>query len=332
LSGGGTYYVFRWGTRLARVFLASGTRRGVLQRLGAVSLAGLAATLFGEAGGAEGRQHGRNRGHRPGKDKDNRKGQRTGNGVGDGSSNGPSALCLSTYYALQPVLDQLPAGSRLHLCAGTWQPMATILVNKDVTILGNINGGPSVLNGGDFVQVVGIRPNITVKFENVTFTQGNTDEGAGIFNQGDLTLTNCQVTGNFARLGGGIYNEGTLELYYGSITGNHVKSDSSFTPDYFGGGIYNDGGTVHVTGTTIADNIANYANSDNGAGGGIYNNGGTVTLQAGSSVSGNASVQNGGGLYDDGGSLAIAVSSIVTGNHPDNCYAYSGGPFANCVA
>jgi predicted outer membrane repeat protein len=48
----------------------------------------------------------------------------------------------------------------------------------------------------------------------------------------------------------------------------------------FGGGIYNDGGTVNLSFSTVSENTADFD------GGGIYNDGGTVTLDS-STVSGN---------------------------------------------
>ena len=130
--------------------------------------------------------------------------------------------CLPPAQDLQEAFDAASEGATIHLCAGTWELSDTILVNKSLNIFGPTGGG-TVLSGQGANQVVGIRPNISVIIGNVTFTQGDADEGAGIFNQGNLGLYDCQVTHNSARLGGGIYNEGNLYLYDTTISHNAVK-------------------------------------------------------------------------------------------------------------
>ena len=221
------------------------------------------------------------------------------------------------------------------------------------------SGGPSVLSGQGKIQVVGIRPNVTVLFENVTITGGFADEGAGIFNQGNLALENATVTGNVGRLGAGVYSQGTLFVADAAIKDNTVhKSSNLVYPGYSGAGIYLDGGTADLYGGAVVS--GNKANDDgqqfgdgggvyiysgtltmhkgslvtgNHAathGGGIYNIGGQATLNAGSSVTGNVTAGTGGGIYNEDGFLSpitIANRTIVTGNTPDNCV---GGNISNC--
>src|SRR3954470_7727400 len=239
---------------LMRAFGHGTSRRGVLGLL-----AGVAGLGVGEIA-AKRPQQGRRASHRPGTDKDNRKGKRTGGGNGGPpGGRGPGAPCLPPTADLQASLDAADPGATLTLCAGTWSLSATLLIKKEVTIVGTVNGGLSVLNGSGAVQVVGVRPNIFVAFTNVTVTNGNNvdDSGGGIFNQGELTLTNCQVEGNVAQYGGGIYNQGVLRLNRGAITNNSAKGLDSLSQDHFGGGIYNEqGGTIYVSGTMIAHNSA----------------------------------------------------------------------------
>ncbi len=66
----------------------------------------------------------------------------------------------------------------------------------------------------------------------------------------------------------------------------------------FGGGIYNDGGTVTITNST---------HSANALGGGIYNDGGTMHN---STRDNSASIREGGGIYSDGGTVTITNSTI----------------------
>ena len=148
------------------------------------------------------------------------------------------------------------------------------------------------------------------------FTQGDADEGAGIFNQGNLGLYDSLVTHNSARLGGGIYNEGTLYLYYTFISDNAVKKSSSpLDPEYDGGGIYNDEGTVDIHNRgVITDNTANVQGQDFGHGGGIYNYYGSVNMYPGSEVTDNHAATHGGGFYNLFGQITLQAGSIVRGN------------------
>jgi hypothetical protein len=79
-----------------------------------------------------------------------------------------------------------------------------------------------------------------------------------------------------------------------------------------GGGIYNDGGTVTVSNSTLSGNTADV---NFGRGGGLYNNG-TVTVENASSITGNtasdlgADVYNLSLLYRDG----TSAIGILNGN------------------
>ncbi len=80
-----------------------------------------------------------------------------------------------------------------------------------------------------------------------------------------------------------------------------------------GGGIYNDGGTVTIKGSTISNNTASATNVY-GGGGGIFNNGGMVTLTqtsiSNNAVSGTAPAGYGGGLHNNSGWVTIKGSTI----------------------
>jgi CSLREA domain-containing protein len=92
-----------------------------------------------------------------------------------------------------------------------------------------------------------------------------------------------------------VITAGTVTLSGLTITGGAAAN---------GGGIFNDGGTLTVTNSTISGNLANVL------GGGIANAGGTVTV-TNSTISGN-SASVGGGLVGEG--TEILVNAIVAGN------------------
>jgi len=95
--------------------------------------------------------------------------------------------------------------------------------------------------------------------------------------------------------GGGIYNDGgTLSLTNSTITGNLAP---------WGGGI-NNGGALTLTNSTVSNNTA-----QDGAG---ISNGGALTL-TNSTVSNNTGSRNGGGIENVGGTVTL-TNSTVSGN------------------
>jgi hypothetical protein len=122
-----------------------------------------------------------------------------------------------------------------------------------------------------------------------------------------VTLVGMTITGGDAHYGGGIFNDaGSLNLSWISIQDNSASLS--------GGGIYTMGGTVAMDGNSVVTgNTAPVA-------GGIVNDGGTVILNSGSSVSGNTA-QVGGGLENVQGTLIMNSGSSISGNSA----TYAGG-------
>lgn len=83
-------------------------------------------------------------------------------------------------------------------------------------------------------RIFTIAPGATVSISGLSMSHGDEQIGAGILNNGHLTVTNCVISqnnaGNFS--GGGIYNTGTLLLNNSTISNNMALQ---------GGGIFNDG-------------------------------------------------------------------------------------------
>jgi hypothetical protein len=134
---------------------------------------------------------------------------------------------------------------------------------------------------------------------------------------GDVTITNSTGSSNLTvrRDTGEDYrifkvNSGVSATFEGLTIANGLISDG-------GGGIYNDGGTVNVTNSTLSNNTVK-----DGRGGGIYNNGGTVN--ATNSTFSNNSLSNffnpnlnpipsGGGIHNEGGTVNL-TDSIFSSN------------------
>ena len=124
----------------------------------------------------------------------------------------------------------------------------------NVTITGGSAGG-TIIDGGGMSprdRVFRIHGGVTAAISGLTITNGQSTSdlgGGGIFNQGNLTLTNVTISGNAASVapgGGGIYNSGTMTVTNTTISGNSAPNSS--------GGIFNTHGPVTFTNVTFANN------------------------------------------------------------------------------
>jgi hypothetical protein len=198
---------------------------------------------------------------------------------------------------------------------------------------------------------------LTLNTSSLTENQatGSNVSGGGIWNGGSTTMTNCILAGNSASFtnnngnvvayGGGIYNLNGLTLSGSTLANNSVSANASqnlaSTANAFGGGIYNSGPQVTITGCTLYGNSAssgassgslNQNNLATAYGGGIYNSGQQLTV-SGSTLSGNWTLAN-SGYFTSNSSGNTAKSSggafynagtLVAGNTADASYGNTSG-------
>jgi len=192
-------------------------------------------------------------------------------------------------------------------------PSGSLYIPSNTTITGPAGGVTvSGLLGGSILYVNSGVVNVAVSNLGVT---GNDTivNGGGIYNGGQLTVTNSSISGNngepgLGATGVGIYNAGTMTLINSNVSGNDLSGPGTS----FGGGIFN-AGTLMVINSSISNNdvscggggCINYA-------GGIYN-GGTLIL-TGSTIQGNEVFlpTYGAGILNRG--ILVATNTNVTGN------------------
>lgn len=160
---------------------------------------------------------------------------------------------------------------------------------------------------------------------------GATGGGGILLKAGDLTLSDCTLSGNIATgSGGGLSNYGTATITNCTFSKNH---------GYNGGGVYNytysgSGGLATLTNCTLTENSATIN------GGGVYNytysgTGGSTTL-TNTTLSENTAGGNGAGVYNysysGSGGDAVLTNCVVTRNSGiyggglyDYTYSGSGG-------
>jgi hypothetical protein len=213
---------------------------------------------------------------------------------------------------------------------------AELVINKNVTINGP---GPNLLgvsrSSGTF-RIFHVMSGHTVIIEGLTISGGGGgQQGGGILNDhATLTILNSTVTGNYAYYaGGGIYNDAsngggaTLSLMNSIVNGNIAGHSDKPYGGGAGGGIYNDGGTLMITNSTVSNNLAGVPDPfPVGTGGGIYNYG-TLTI-TNCTINSNQVWLAGGGI-SSGGTLTITNSTVsgngAIGQHDGKPWGHGGG-------
>jgi sugar lactone lactonase YvrE len=195
------------------------------------------------------------------------------------------------------------SGQTITLANGRLLVGKSLQINASALPLGiTIDANGAVTNH----QVLEIEAGKTVTMDSLTITGGR-GPGAGIRNRGILILNRSAVIGNHApgNYGGGIFNEGgTL-----TVTNSTVANNSG----YVGGGIFSDG-TATFTHTTIAANAADF-------GGGLWRASSTTTI-TNTIIAGNVAPTN----TDTGGTITQTGVNLIGGNARLTPLGYYGGP------
>jgi CSLREA domain-containing protein len=210
--------------------------------------------------------------------------------------------------------DTIDLGSNYQLSiAGAAEDAAAtgdLDITQSVTITGDGAGATSI-DTNDLDRVFHIVSG-TVELSDVTVQDGRAQFGAGIYNQGTLTLENATVTNNdadtggFPRQGAGIYNANSLTLTNSTVSDNTTGDDWGPVENE-GGGIFSGSGTT----LALSDSMIT-GNSTINNGGGIWTNG-TLTLNN-STVSENSAGIFGGGIYNSTSGTATLTEATVSDN------------------
>jgi hypothetical protein len=274
------------------------------------------------------------------------------------SCNGTPQECGN---ALQSALN---ANAVVLACPGRY--LRNFQLSQSVTLIGAGQGSDpgrdTILDGNKAGRTIYVNPGIVATIEQVRVTGGKApaaSSGGGVANEGQLTMSNCTISGNTAvESGGGIAHNavtGSLTLNACTISGN--QADATSEPGTGGGGINHDSSTPTILNNcVVADNQSskvgggirigegpvqingseirgNHANSQ---GGGIRLSevsGTAVSLDATSRVTGNSCSGGsgcGGGIFNGRvNGVSLSNTSNVSSNNPDNCSDIE--PVANCI-
>jgi hypothetical protein len=191
-------------------------------------------------------------------------------------------------------------GGGIYNNAGMLTITGSMLDNNDAT--GTSGSGGAILNSGSGSVMV---MNSTIS-NNTSQRAGGGIEGTST--GGKIMLTNVSLldnaTGPMPGNGGGLHVTGTdtVVVTGGTVSGNIADSE--------GGGLWNNGGFMSVTGTLIRNNIASGNAADNG-GGGIFNNGGDMDITA--IITNNmadGTSGSGGGIFSTDGDINVTLTNL----------------------
>ncbi len=248
---------------------------------------------------------------------------------------------------IQAAINEVAAGGAVWVGSGTYLPTldpngsATptdardktfYLTTKDVRVYGGFAGTESLLSQRN------ISTNLTILSGDLDGVNGTADAYHVVVTGGrtiacwvdGFTITGGRANGSgtvsfsgnaFERAkAGGMYNLNSSP----SINNCSVSSNTAFSN---GGGIYDQGGSPIVSGSTFSNNTA-------GSGGGIYNATSNPTM-SGCTFINNTAIQNGGGLLNDNSSPQISSCTFssnlanTSGGALHNLYSNSS--ISNCT-
>ncbi|MCA9734354.1 MAG: T9SS type A sorting domain-containing protein [Deferribacteres bacterium] len=200
---------------------------------------------------------------------------------------------------------------------------SSLTIDKDLTIQGPGAGLLDIHNTQNTYRVFYVG-NVTATLSGLTISGGRLNyisdggsgtPGAGIYNSGNLTLSNCTVTDNtligcwiacdnpVGGQGAGIFNASGAILVVNNCQITNNKLEASGPVGSLGAGFFN-AGSATINNSTIANNQTEES------GGGIVNQGALAI--SGSTISSNIAV-SGAGIHQLGGSLHI-YNSTISGN------------------
>ncbi len=243
----------------------------------------------------------------------------------DGVHGSDSNDCKSAQTACKTIghaISLAHSGDSIIVAAATYTENLTI--GKDLKIIGT-NATTTIIDGGAKGTVITIaQPTSHVTFSAVTIQNGRNGFGAGISNNGTLTVKNSTISGNHALSdrgtgGGGIYNSGKATINNSTISGNSASADGFTSAGAVGGGIYNSGKAT-INNSTISGNSASAGGISEAAEGGGIGNDGTLTINN-STVSGNGASSHYGKAYGGGISGSATLQNSIVANSPSggNC-------------
>jgi CSLREA domain-containing protein len=140
--------------------------------------------------------------------------------------------------------------------------------------------------------------------------------GGGISSDSGLTIVNTTISGNRARNGGGLSVAGGGVNFH--ISGSTISDNVAVSN---GGGIWNSGGILNLTNSTISGNSVQTSSSTDGFGGGMFIESGTTNLTH-VTIANNTSLSGGSGIFRFGSNGTVNMrNSLIANNSSGSDFA-----------
>jgi len=217
----------------------------------------------------------------------------------------------NTTGGINSAIGNVNHGDTVFLNPGTYNKTnqdMNIAIPKNITLQGNGSTGQVIIDGRKLSRIFTVgnssitNNNLNIKFVNITFMNGKTNDGAAIYAYGNnisITFINCLfINNNATSKGGALYNSyvnNKLNIVNSTFINNIANAG--------GGAIWNDASNSNISNSTFINNTLS-----NGAGGAILNSGVNFTI-ANSSFSYNALLM--GENYLGYSLWVIALSLII---------------------
>ncbi|HEV3447390.1 MAG TPA: hypothetical protein VG099_22300, partial [Gemmataceae bacterium] len=227
------------------------------------------------------------------------------------------------------VFNHALAGQTITLTSGE------LAIAKDLSIVG-IGADQLAISGNSSGRVFDVPGGVSLSLAQLAVIDGLADQGGGILNAGNLTLSQVNVAGNealgdsaFTGLGGGIFNEpgGVLTAVASQFVNNQVVGGPGIG---FGGALMNNG-NARVTDSLFSGNTATGGANGYGAGGAITSqNNATLALDSckfsdNAAIDGPNGVARGGAIDSAFGTTLTAVNSDFQDNTVTGAAFAAGG-------
>jgi len=186
---------------------------------------------------------------------------------------------------------ELPSG-RFRLLEGT------LTISAELTVTG-VSLTRTAIQGNRQERVFAIAPGVSVALAEMTVRSGGGEDGAGIYNQGSLSLTGVRLMRHVADdfSGGALYNANHAVLENVVLLGNTAL---------FGAAIYN-AGVLELRDVRVQRN----RHTVDGGGAGLFNSSlGQATIERSSFIKNQARVGLGGGAIYNNGLVEVSNSTI----------------------
>jgi hypothetical protein len=137
------------------------------------------------------------------------------------------------------VINKADSGGVILVATGTYSNsnlFDVVVISKSITLDGGwdatftTHNGQTIIDGQSIRGGIKVTSNTTVNISNMMIQNGLRSHGAGIYNEGDLTLRNMAIANNRAENeGGGIYHHsGKIDLENVTISNNIAQSNEGF--------------------------------------------------------------------------------------------------------